>query len=1095
MIILVYLLLLCQTTVFSQQWKPDISTLNGQIRVVGAILKKHPDFIKQNIRFKNNPLHILKPTDELVKQLGDNASDLTFGTIARISSIYSDDGELLYDQEKVSLLKAELQAAAKRLVGRVQSLELKGLQTDALELLNIDHKYVRDYLMLMPFIYSSSGKPEIILISNNTIGVLLEKISATTADELHRYYTNLIKYHLEILSDLDNPKLEAELNSLKNKELSDRNKVLKNAITPVSKGGTVLKRRMISLEEVPALVGLFRGNFGWDCATTEVPYYALVKGAKTYLLRKSLDYSEASVGYAFVVPTKINGKTIPYIITIAGETLTNIDVKEVTYLVGKIWNSKNVVLGDGGATSFAVREKVFKNTQNLTQIELPAGWETVDAFSPNFKYNKKILSTGKLVELYRTPKGEVEYVKTTYKKPRNIEDFSIKDRATIGVYCLDDYKSDKSIIMMALGITSDQLDIATGIISASPEDPITAPQFREAQEIGYEFKDLLHLDLLTKVYSLLNLYRESPQITDPREWGRVFSNINMKLNSEIEKANDIAKIKVLIKAKLSTPQKYWINDIITGVTETYEPETVVEILKALSIKFSKCPLRLWDVMPYLMENNNKKIKNAAILYLSKLNELDTIVLSPIIEWLESGNDEEIEQALEIIKGKSALVTGIWEALADLILNGSPSIKDKLPAVVNSIKERHRDFWERQPELLETYEGACILANTEIWPDYFWAVVPELMKSPNDKVRLHILLALSGKNSVPKGVEDLIPSMTNDVDSDVKNAADFLVQSKGRTTIDDPALTTSDKKDDVPLTDATTGNNAKTHDPSTKQTTRGKNINDFIDDKLGKEPTPNSTYFLGTDGAEINISIFKDRPLIWIKPANGTIDLNKVILPDVVKNSIVNEVKKGKQLTELMNNDNVVDNGRFFKTYDPLATENVFSGEWICLTTLSGNEQYELEQILFDTLPIDKRERLFDDSDIAKAYSDFSFMKETRSRLQGYVGLTDVSDSYILIKALEKAEYGLEKRSGKDYVMAVSMLFKDSDVMKFMKRVSNYSYNKNLYEDKLFTVVDIIDKASKQIKMTSGEGSPLVDDLIKDLKEFREFKELKTSIMK
>jgi len=75
------------------------------------------------------------------------------------------------------------------------------------------------------------------------------------------------------------------------------------------------------------------------------------------------------------------------------------------------------------------------------------------------------------------------------------------------------------------------------------------------------------------------------------------------------------------------------------------------------------------------------------------------------------------------------------------------------------------------------------------------------------------------------------------------------------------------------------------------------------------------------------------------------------------------------------------------------------------------------------------------------------------------------------------------------------LFKDSDVMKFMKRVSNYSYNKNLYEDKLFTVVDIIDKASKQIKMTSGEGSPLVDDLIKDLKEFREFKELKTSIMK
>jgi hypothetical protein len=133
--LLVCLLLLFSSTLHAQ-WKPHINSLNGQVRIIASILRQHPDFFKQNVKYKANPLLTFKPIPYILSGLGKNAQDLTFGQVLRMSTEYTDEGELAYDEKKVELLKNDILFSLSNVFLNTQDLELEKLGTDLIKISN-----------------------------------------------------------------------------------------------------------------------------------------------------------------------------------------------------------------------------------------------------------------------------------------------------------------------------------------------------------------------------------------------------------------------------------------------------------------------------------------------------------------------------------------------------------------------------------------------------------------------------------------------------------------------------------------------------------------------------------------------------------------------------------------------------------------------------------------------------------------------------------------------------------------------------------------------------------------------------------------------
>ncbi|MEI6093741.1 MAG: hypothetical protein WCQ47_08730, partial [bacterium] len=536
--------------------------MDGQVQVISSMVKRHPNFIRQNVRFKSNPLDVLKPVNEIVNKLGDNANSLTFGLVSTISTQYTNEGELAYDQEKVQVLKDQLKEALKNLKKNIGPFVFNTLNEDFIEITKNNVETTKNYLKLIPFLYNSEGFPLFKNLSAAEMSSISKKIDSSTSEEINEYYGNLIKHQIDNLKGLDDKKTQPLLNSFTKIFLSkNKNKILREAITPVGKDGEFLRTRTISLEEVPTLVALFRGEFAWDCATKDIPYYALVKGSKTYAIRKGSDLKEAPVGYLFMTLINYNGKKIPYIITISGEKLTNVDEKEAVFLIGKIWETTEVLFSNYGPTLFMVREGVFKNAKSVN-LSMPSGWDIIDELTTSQIYSIQELRTAKLITLENTKKTITEQIPTPYKKSRKIKELPVKDRAAIAAYCLEDYKKDRTAIENIFQVSSQQLQIARAIIDASPENPINSDLFKKAKELlDVEFSDVLHLDIIVRAHSLSLLYKEAPEITAPQEWGKVFKNLKTRIDFELEKTEDTGRTTDLIKAKLSLPRKYWEADI------------------------------------------------------------------------------------------------------------------------------------------------------------------------------------------------------------------------------------------------------------------------------------------------------------------------------------------------------------------------------------------------------------------------------------------------------------------------------------------------------------------------------------------------------
>ena len=212
--------------------------------------------------------------------------------------------------------------------------------TKSIEILRSNADLLKLFLRLAPVIYGTDlDKEKIIFLS-----ILLKRIA--NPDVIQNTVQDIFHNHLypQVKEWATQNKDVFILNTLE----SVKNQFFERVVKPslqlkqvVMSPGDSLKE--LYLEEVPPLVALFRAEWTGDCSRTSVPTYVLSPAVKVYYIRKFDDFETRPVGYVLVLNVKLNGKTLPYVLTTNGN-LSAAEVRGLTLSLAKLYSADEIIV-------------------------------------------------------------------------------------------------------------------------------------------------------------------------------------------------------------------------------------------------------------------------------------------------------------------------------------------------------------------------------------------------------------------------------------------------------------------------------------------------------------------------------------------------------------------------------------------------------------------------------------------------------------------------------------------------------------------------------------------------------------------------------
>jgi starch synthase len=231
--------------------------------------------------------------------------------------------------------------------------------------------------------------------------------------------------------------------------------------------------------------------------------------------------------------------------------------------------------------------------------------------------------------------------------------------------------------------------------------------------------------------------------------------------------------------------------------------------------------------------------------------------------------------------------------------------------------------------------------------------------------------------------------------------------------------------------------------------RLSSITDFLTKKYGK---PTTTYdFVTSTGATGVANVNTKGVYIVLKSQTGIIDFTAKDLPKEVFPLFKEEYRKGKMPTEMFNIGNKIhDNGKFL---EDVGFKNTFKGKMAVVAMLTGDEQTEVEKILYATMPAEEKARLFD-GDLSEIYAEAVYKQDMRTVLLMYTGEESGTDTYLVNTALEHLSDDFEANNNGKLSPKTLIILAREDVLSFMLTVANYESNKVLYEGKTAKIIEL-----------------------------------------
>jgi hypothetical protein len=296
----------------------------------------------------------------------------------------------VYSDEKVARFRELLKSLTRQFVPEDSILAVPEEIIHLPELAK-DPKLFQGLLFLWPLALTESK----VKIFQRTY--LLEKADSLSPEDLDRIYTTdwkevILPQMKPILTDPRGARFWGKwINWVKDNYYSALALPAFEVETKVDKLAEIHHMRVAY---TPALIALFRGQWGLDCSLWSVPLYALSSGARVYSIWLH-DTTEPD-GYVFVVEAKVNGRTVPYILTINGIKDFDFAVtRAVVSAVAKIYNTNEVVVPAflKGASRIVnttvIRSGLQFAKSDFVDVELPSDWETISRFTKvNHTYGK-----------------------------------------------------------------------------------------------------------------------------------------------------------------------------------------------------------------------------------------------------------------------------------------------------------------------------------------------------------------------------------------------------------------------------------------------------------------------------------------------------------------------------------------------------------------------------------------------------------------------------------------------------------------------------------------------------------------------------------
>lgn len=210
------------------------------------------------------------------------------------------------------------------------------------------------------------------------------------------------------------------------------------------------------------------------------------------------------------------------------------------------------------------------------------------------------------------------------------------------------------------------------------------------------------------------------------------------------------------------------------------------------------------------------------------------------------------------------------------------------------------------------------------------------------------------------------------------------------------------------------------------------------------------------------------------------------LPEELITQTKEEYRKGKTPFELFNIGNRIGtNGQLIKN---AGAKNIFDGKVAVITLLKGDETWAVEKMLYNTLPQAEKYRILGGGDLNPFFEEFNKKMAAREILLAYTGIKSATDTYLVIKTLEKIELDFDANNNELSAFTL-MMIGNSLVMDYMEEVGVYPANIIKYGDGISSCVRLL-RSTMGIAKIEGPGTgisyhnPLYYKDIKAIQELR-----------
>jgi|GEM_PF-4235472 len=360
-------------------WQADLSTEDGRRQIAWA--KRLRFEAQTKSLWTRSPQELLGFAKEFDDQfhLTDEQRSMEF---TRYEFTYEPVTVIrTYSEQRVQRLRDQLKEVVRETLPAGKIITTSGALKNTLERLKEQKVLFQRLFLLWPL---ASGPNYIRSFQRE---YFLNRIDALTAEELDKMYNGTWKdellVQLDALTASDQQKTGRWTKWIRKKFYQE---MIAPAFQMDVKHVAAESGAHIRIESTPTLVALERGDWGFDCSRWSVPFYVLSKKARVFSFWTS--DSESPDGYAFVVEVKVQGKTVPYVLTINGNSrLKFASVRGVLKSIAKIYGSPQFLVPDFNKDApSVVNSTLVKSAMTFSEaekvgIEWPEDWEAIREFT------------------------------------------------------------------------------------------------------------------------------------------------------------------------------------------------------------------------------------------------------------------------------------------------------------------------------------------------------------------------------------------------------------------------------------------------------------------------------------------------------------------------------------------------------------------------------------------------------------------------------------------------------------------------------------------------------------------------------------------